>query len=67
VTELGLPLLTVSDVASHVGKDPKTIRRWIKRGRLKASPAGGQWLIRPEDLALFLYPESGTNWIAPEP
>ncbi len=65
MTGLGEPLLSVADVADYVGKHPRTVHRWIKCRRLKASRAGGQWLIRLEDLRLFLDPESGTDWLAP--
>lgn len=65
MTGLGEPLLSVADVADHVGKHPKTVHRWIKSGRLRASRAGGQWLVHPDDLERFLDPESDTDWLAP--
>ncbi len=64
MTGLGEPLLSIADVADHTGKHPRTVHRWIKSRRLRASRAGGQWLIRPEDLRRFLDPEADTDWLA---
>jgi len=34
----------------YVSLTPATIREWCESGRLRASKAGNQWRIRPEDL-----------------
>ena len=38
-------LATINDAAQYVGVHPKTLRRWIAQGRLKAYAAGPR-LIR---------------------
>jgi excisionase family DNA binding protein len=43
-------MLTVPEAAKRVGKDPETIRRWIRSGRLKATRIGTQHIIEEADL-----------------
>jgi excisionase family DNA binding protein len=43
-------MLTVPEAARRVGRNPETIRRWIRRGRLRASKVGTQHLIDEADL-----------------
>lgn len=43
-------MLTVLEVASRLHKDPETIRRWIRSGRLRASKVGLQHMIDESDL-----------------
>jgi len=38
-------LLTVPQAARRVGKDPETVRRWIRSGRLRAERVGTQHVI----------------------
>ncbi len=38
------------DAAKHVGVAGKTIRRWIKRGKLPAEKVGGEFRIQKKDL-----------------
>lgn len=52
-------LLTVADVATYVNRHPKTVHRWIKSSRLRATRAGGQWRVHPDDLERFLNPDAG--------
>ncbi len=63
--DLNQKLLTVADVAAYVNRDPKTVRRWIERRRLRATCPSGQWLIHPDDLDRFLDPDAGTDRLAP--
>ena len=35
-------LLTVADIAGHIGAHEQTVRLWIKRGELKASKHGNR-------------------------
>jgi excisionase family DNA binding protein len=43
-------VLTVPEAARRVGRDPETIRRWIRTGRLRAEKVGTQHVIQEEDL-----------------
>jgi excisionase family DNA binding protein len=33
-------MLTVPEIAARVGRDPETIRRWIRTGKLRARKVG---------------------------
>lgn len=43
-------MLTVPEAARRAGRDPETIRRWIRSGRLRASKVGTQHVIEEADL-----------------
>lgn len=43
-------MLTVPEAARRTGRNPETIRRWIRSGRLRAQKAGTQHLIDEADL-----------------
>lgn len=45
-----MSVLTVSDAARRTGRNPETIRRWIRDGRLRAEKAGARHLIEEADL-----------------
>jgi excisionase family DNA binding protein len=50
-------MLTVPQVAKRTGRNPETIRRWIRQGKLRASKVGTQHVIEEQDLeALGLGP-----------
>ncbi len=71
-------MLTVPEAAARTGRNPETIRRWIRSGRLRAHKVGTQHVIEEHDLdaALedrMLVPERWTttftgermpNWVA---
>lgn len=42
--------LTVPDAARRVGRNPETVRRWIREGRLRAHKVGTQHVIDDADL-----------------
>lgn len=43
-------MLTVPEAARRTGKNPETIRRWIRSGRLRATKVGTQHIIEEADL-----------------
>ena len=47
-------MLTVPEAARLVGRDPETIRRWIRNGRLRARKVGTQHVIDESDLETLL-------------
>src|ERR1700675_2466554 len=47
-------MLTVPEAARRAGKNPETIRRWIREGKLPARKIGTQHQIDQDDLAAFL-------------
>lgn len=47
-------MLTVPEAARRAGRDPETIRRWIRAGRLRARKVGTQHVIEEADLASIL-------------
>ena len=47
-------MLTVPEAARRVGRNPETVRRWIRAGRLPARKVGTQHVIEEADLdAMF--------------
>lgn len=54
-------VLTVAEAADRLGKDPETVRRWIRSGRLPARRVGVRHAIDDGDLRVVedeLYPMS---------
>ena len=43
-------MLTVPEAARRVGKNPETVRRWIRAGKLRSRKIGTQHLIDERDL-----------------
>lgn len=43
-------MITVPEAAARAARDPETIRRWIRSGKLRASKVGTQHVIEEEDL-----------------
>nr|MBA3852364.1 helix-turn-helix domain-containing protein [Chloroflexota bacterium] len=44
-------MLTVPEAARRVGRNPETVRRWIREGKLRSTRIGTQHLIDEADLA----------------
>lgn len=44
-------MLTVPEAARRTKRDPETVRRWIRSGRLRATKIGTQHLIDEDELA----------------
>jgi excisionase family DNA binding protein len=47
-------MLTVPEAARRAGRDPETIRRWIRGGKLRAQKIGTQHVIEEPDLEAVL-------------
>ena len=45
-------LLSVNQAAQRAGRDPETIRRWIRAGKLHAQKISNRHLIDEDDLAI---------------
>ena len=43
-------MLTVPEAAERIGRDPETVRRWIRAGKLRARKIGTQHVIDEQDL-----------------
>ena len=43
-------MLTVPEAARRVGRNPETIRRWIRSGRLRSQKVGTQHLVDEQEL-----------------
>jgi excisionase family DNA binding protein len=43
-------VLTVPEAARRVGRNPETVRRWIREGKLPARKVGNQHVIEDEAL-----------------
>jgi excisionase family DNA binding protein len=46
-------MLTVPEAARRVGRNPETVRRWIREGKLVARKVGTQHVIEEDALAAF--------------
>jgi excisionase family DNA binding protein len=62
-------LLTVADIAGHVGAHEQTVRGWIHSGELKASKFGTRigWRIRCADYDAFLRRRQLSGAVARQP
>jgi excisionase family DNA binding protein len=47
-------LLTPEEVASILAVSPKSVREWLRRGKLKGVKAGRLWRVRKRDLDTYL-------------
>jgi len=59
-------MLTVPEAAKRTGRNPETIRRWIREGKLTARKVGTQHVIEEEDLAQALGAFEDTVELPPE-
>jgi excisionase family DNA binding protein len=50
--------LTVPEAARRVGRNPETIRRWIRAGKLPSRKVGTQHVIEERDLDAAIVPSS---------
>jgi excisionase family DNA binding protein len=47
-------MITVPEAAKRVGRDPETVRRWIRSGKLPSKRVGTQHLVDEHDLAALV-------------
>jgi excisionase family DNA binding protein len=47
-------MLTVPEAARRAGRNPETVRRWIRSGRLRATKVGTQHVVEESDLQAVL-------------
>ena len=47
-------MLTVPEAARRARRNPETVRRWIREGKLRATRVGTQHILDERDLAEFL-------------
>ncbi|HEU0115395.1 MAG TPA: helix-turn-helix domain-containing protein [Thermomicrobiales bacterium] len=61
-------LLTVADIAAHIGAHESTVRGWIKTGELRATKFGARlgWRIRRGDYREFLRQRTHAGAVARE-
>jgi excisionase family DNA binding protein len=58
--------LTVPQAARRIGRNPETVRRWIREGKLASTKVGTQHLIAEQDLAELVEPTADTAPLPPE-
>lgn len=46
-------LITVPEAARRSGKNPETVRRWIRAGRLRSQKVGTQHLVDEQELLVL--------------
>lgn len=59
-------MLTVPEAARRAGRNPETIRRWIREGKLRARKVGTQHVLEEADLAAALASFEQTVELPPE-
>lgn len=59
-------MLTVPEAARRAGRNPETIRRWIREGKLPATKIGTQHVLDEQDLADYLAESGDTVPLPPE-
>ena len=59
-------MITVPEAARRAGKNPETVRRWIREGKLRASKVGTQHVIEEQDLAALLAADTDVLPLPPE-
>jgi excisionase family DNA binding protein len=59
-------MITVPEAARRAGRNPETIRRWIREGKLPATKVGMQHTIEDRDLEALLKADSDMLPLPPE-
>lgn len=47
-------LLTPEEAAARMAVSPKTVRDWLREGKLQGVKVSNLWRVRPEDLEAFV-------------
>ena len=58
--------ITVPEAARRTGRNPETIRRWIREGKLPATKVGTQHVLAEEDLDAFVGASAEAVELPPE-
>lgn len=58
-------MLTVPEAARRARRNPETIRRWIREGKLRARKVGTQHVIEETDLAGLVDDRGGDRVVLP--
>ena len=59
-------MLTVPEAARRAHRNPETIRRWIREGKLRATKVGTQHVLEEKDLDAILLSAGDTVALPPE-
>ena len=59
-------MLTVPEAARRARRNPETVRRWIREGKLRATKVGTQHVLDERDLDAFLGASSDKMALPPE-
>jgi len=59
-------MLTVPEAARRLGRNPETVRRWIREGKLRSTKIGTQHVLDEADLAEMLRDRAGMMPLPPE-
>lgn len=63
-------MLTVPEAARRIRRNPETVRRWIREGRLRGTKVGTQYLVDEADLDTLTAGEGSTplpGWMRMRP
>ena len=52
------PVLTVPQAARRIGRNPETVRRWIREGKLRSRRIGMQHLVEQHEVDALVKPRS---------
>jgi excisionase family DNA binding protein len=58
---LGISFYYLNEVAAEFQVNERTVRRWIKDGKLEAMKLGGRWLIAESDIKDFIKQRLNTS------
>ncbi|MAH27441.1 MAG: excisionase [Pseudoalteromonadaceae bacterium] len=58
---LGISFYYLNEVAAEFQVNERTVRRWIKDGKLDAMKLGGRWLIAESDIKDFIKQRLNTS------